>query len=161
MNNTQALSRGTVVFREGDPGDCMYELENGGVGVYHDYGGPNEKLITKLYNTRSDIKVFGEMGLLQHEPRSATIVVLEDDTIVTRIGEEDFNAYFENNPAKVLDIMQQLCNRLRRTTNDYIEACHTVYDTVQAEKTGEKKSQSLLDKISQLCEFYVSFHPYF
>ena len=160
MNNTMAFDRGAVIFREGDPGDCMYELESGGIGIYHDYGGPHEKQIAALYNG-SDIKVFGEMGLLEHAPRSATAVVLEKDTIVTRVSEEDFNAYFEKNPAKVLDLMQQMCNRLRRTTQDYINAAHTVYETVETEKKGGIKSESLLDKLNELCEFYSNYNPYF
>ena len=160
MNNTKAFDRGAVIFREGDPGDCMYELENGGIGIYHDYGGPNEKQIATLYNS-SDIKVFGEMGLLEHAPRSATAVVLEKDTILTRVSEADFNAYFEKNPVKVLDLMQQMCSRLRRTTQDYIDATHTVYDTVETEKKGDVKSKSLLDKLNELCEFYSNYNPYF
>ena len=160
MNNTKAFDRGAVIFREGDPGDCMYELENGGIGIYHDYGGPNEKQIAALYNS-SDIKVFGEMGLLEHAPRSATAVVLEKDTILTRVSEADFNAYFEKNPVKVLDLMQQMCSRLRRTTQDYIDATHTVYDTVETEKKGDVKSKSLLDKLNELCEFYSNYNPYF
>ena len=161
MNNTKAFDRGAVIFREGDPGDCMYELESGGIGIYHDYGGAGEKLIAKLYNNRSDIKVFGEMGLLEHAPRSATAVVLENGTILTRVSEEDFNAYFEKNPVKLLDLMQQMCNRLRKTTQDYIDATHTVYDSVETEKKGGRKSESLLDKLNRLCEFYASYNPYF
>lgn len=160
MNNTMAFDRGAVIFREGDPGDCMYELESGGIGIYHDYGGPDEKEITTLYNG-SDIKVFGEMGLLEHAPRSATAVTLEKNTIITRISEEDFKEYFEKNPAKLLDLMQQMCNRLRRTTRDYIEATHTVYDAVETEKKGGGKSESLLDRLNQLCEFYTAYTPYF
>jgi len=161
MNNTQAYQRGAVIFREGDPGDCMYELETGSVGVYRDYGGPDEKLIATLMNSKHDIKVFGEMGLLENAPRSATVVVLENNTILTRISEADFRAYFAENPAKVLDIMQQMCNRLRKTTKDYVEACHTVYDAVETEKTGKTKSKSLLDRLDELCAFYVSYVPHY
>lgn len=160
MNNTKAFDRGAVIFREGDPGDCMYELESGGIGIYHDYGGPDEKQIATLYNG-SDIKVFGEMGLLEHAPRSATAVVLEKNTILTRVSEAEFNAYFEENPVKVLDLMQQMCNRLRKTTKKYIEAEHTVYDSVETEKKGGRKSESLLDRLNELCEFYATYNPYF
>ena len=90
MDKTQTFSRGAIVFREGDAGDCMYELENGAVGVYHNYGGPSQKLISTLYNTSRELKIFGEMGLLEHEPRSATVVALENGTILTRITEADF-----------------------------------------------------------------------
>ena len=47
-----------------------------------------------------------------------------------------------------------MCHNLRKTTNSYIEACHTVYDTVEVKKSGAKKSKSLLDRINKLCEFY-------
>ena len=150
MNNTKLYNPGDIICREGESGDCMYEVESGKVGIYHDYGGPDETLIAELYSS----KVFGEMGLLDHAPRSATAVVMEDNTCVTTITEENFHAYFEQNPVKVLDIVKQMCHNLRQTTNKYIEACHTVYDTVEVKKSGAKKSKSLLDRINELCEFY-------
>ena len=164
MNDTKNYREGTVLFREGDPGDCMYEIQTGCVGVYHDYQGPNEKLITKLYGG----KLFGEMGLLDHAPRSATVVVCEDDSVLTSISEQEFRSYFAEKPVVVLELMQQMCDRLRKTTKDYVEACHTVYDAVETEKKGEKKSKSLLDRLMALCEFYnesavygCGFYPYF
>ena len=58
--------------------------------------------------------------------------------------------------------MKQLCNRLRRTTKDYVEACRTAYDAVEAEKSC-KKDQSLTDRIRDLCRFYSdnSYYPYY
>ena len=150
MNNTKLYTPGSIICREGEPGDCMYEVESGKVGVYHDYGGPDEKLIAELYSNN----VFGEMGLLDHAPRSATVVALEDNTTVMTVTEEDFHAYFEENPVEVLEIVKQMCHNLRKTTNSYIEACHTVYDTVEVKKSGSEKSKSLLDRINKLCEFY-------
>ena len=82
------------------------------------------------------------MGLLDHAPRSATVVALEENTTVTTITEEDFCAYYKENPSKVLEFVQQMCHRLRQTTNNYIEACHTVYDTVETKKSGKKKKPS-------------------
>ena len=158
MNDTKLYAPGTVIFREGDPGDCMYEMQTGCVGVYCDYGGPNQKEVAKLYGG----KTFGEMGLLDHAPRSATVVVLEENTVLTKITEEQFFSFFEQNPAVILDVMQQLCNRLRKTTKDYVEACHTAYDAIEAEKSGEK-NQSLTDRLRDLCKFYSdnSFYPYY
>ena len=153
MIDTQAYDRGTVIFREGDPADCMYEIESGSIGIYRDYGGKNETRIAELVNNQ-DIKLFGEMGLLDHAPRSATAVVLEDGTTLTKISEENFFAFFENDPRKVLDILQQMCDRLRKTTRDYVEACQTAYETVEAEKANAEKSQSLLDKIDKFSRIY-------
>ena len=150
MNKTKLYECGTVICREGEPGDCMYEIETGKVGVYHDYGGPNEKLIAELFGG----KVFGEMGLVDHAPRSATVVAADENTVITTITEEDFFEYYRENPTKVLDIIQQMCHRLRETTKNYIEACHTVYDTVETKKSGEKKSKSLLERINKLREAF-------
>ena len=150
MNKTKLYQCGTVICREGEPGDCMYEIETGKVGVYHDYGGPNEKLIAELFGG----KVFGEMGLVDHAPRSATVVAADENTVITTITEEDFFEYYRENPTKVLDIIQQMCHRLRETTKNYIEACHTVYDTVETKKSGEKKSKSLLERINKLREAF-------
>ena len=53
--------------------------------------------------------------------------------------------------------MQQMSSRLRRTTRDYVEACRTVFETAEAEKTGEEKSGKLMDRIERFCELAMSF----
>lgn len=159
MSATKKFNRGNVIFREGDPGDCMYEIQIGSVGVFRDYGGENETEIAKLFGG----KVFGEMGLLEHAPRSATVVVLEDGTVLTKVTEKEFYDYFAENPGVILDIMQQMCSRLRKTTRDYVEACHTAFDAVEAEKSGKSRSNTLLARIKELCDYYScnSFYPYY
>ena len=154
--DAKAYPRGAIVFRQGDAGDCMYEIQNGSVGVYYDYKGPHEKKIAHL----ASADVFGEMGLLDQAPRSATAVVLEDDTVLTIVTEQDFFSYFEQNPVKVLQMMEQMCIRLRNTTTDYLDACRTVYETAEAEKAGKKKDATLMDKIKKLCDFYSGFNFY-
>ena len=77
---------GQVIFREGDPGDSMFEVYTGKVGVYANYGTADEKLLTDYFPG----KYFGEMGLLDHAPRSATAVALEDNTCLGEITEENF-----------------------------------------------------------------------
>ena len=143
-----------VIFRQGEPGDCMYDLQFGKVGIFIDYGGPNQKKIAELMTDQ----FFGEMGLLDHAPRSATAVSLAPDTVVDVITEDGFYDLFEKNPSKVLLLMQQMCARLRRTTKDYVEACRTVHDTVETEKAGVKKSESLKDRIKKFHEQYVGFN---
>ena len=150
MSDIQNYRRGSVIFRQGDDGDCLYSILSGRVGIYYDHGGPNEKLLAEL----GPDDFFGEMGLLDHAPRSATAVALEKDTSLQAVKEEDFLAFFRKNPAKILMLMQQMSSRLRATTQDYLEACRTVHETVEAEKGGQKKSGSLLDRIRKFCGIY-------
>ena len=155
--NVKSFKKGAVIFRQGDAGDCMYDIQFGKVGIFDHYGEPDEKKIADLYADQ----IFGEMGLLDHAPRNATAVVLENETVLSVISEEEFFEYFEKEPVKILVLMQQMCNRLRKTTNDYVAACRTVYENVEAENKGEKKSETLLDKLNKLCEFYIGYNPYF
>ena len=151
--NIKSYDKGAVIFRQGDPGDCMYDIQFGKVGIFDHYGEPDEKKIADLYIDQ----LFGEMGLLDHAPRSATAVALEKDTVVSVVSEEEFYEYFEKEPVKVLVLMQQMCNRLRRTSKDYLEACRTVHDAVAAEKTGEKKCGGLLASLQKLCAAYKGY----
>ena len=147
---------GEVIFRQGDPGTCMYDIQFGKVGIFDDYGGPNERKIADLYTDQ----IFGEMGLLDHAPRSATAVALEGNTVVCVVTEDEFYSYFEEKPVEILQLMQQMCNRLRRTSKDYLEACRTVYETAEAEKSGTKKSGGLKASIQKLCGLYKGFDYY-
>ena len=153
MTETRSYKKGTVLFRKGDPGDVMYDILQGSIGIYFDYGGPDETQIAVL----SAGELFGEMGLLNEAPRSADAVVLENGTELMPVSEADFFAYFRLNPAKVLQLMQQMSGRLRQTTADYLDACRTVYETVEAERAGKKKSLTLKERILKFCNLYREY----
>ncbi len=114
--------KGTIIFREGEPGNCMYDIHFGRIGIYTGYGTPEEKLLTELFAN----KFFGEMGMIDGEPRSATAVVMADNTTLETIYPEDLEELIETNPLKVDMIMQHLSGRLRHLTADYADACEEV-----------------------------------
>ena len=153
MVETRMYSRGTVIFRQGEPGESMYQVENGSVGVYDRYGKEDQQKLAELMSG----EMFGEMSLLDGAPRSATVVVLEENTTISEIRGEDFAEYLTANPAQGLELAQQMTNRLRKTTRDYVEACRTVAEAVNADKTGAEKSEGLLARIRGLCDAYVKF----
>ena len=73
---------------------------------------------------------FGERGLIDHEARSEEAVVSEKDTVIARVGEEEFGKYLANNPSKVHALFQQLSRELRKVTNDYLDVCQSVADAM-------------------------------
>ena len=89
----RTYTRGQVIFREGDAGDCMFDIQEGKVGIFSDYQGPQEKQIAVLFTDQ----IFGEMGLLDGAPRSATAVALET-AVVDVVSEDEFYEYFEKKP---------------------------------------------------------------
>lgn len=39
---TKTFRKNEVIFEKGAPGDCMYEVDNGKVGIYSNYGTPEQ-----------------------------------------------------------------------------------------------------------------------
>ena len=97
----------------------MYAVHGGSVGIYINYGTEEEKKITSLFAD----SFFGEMGLLLDEPRSATAVVEEDNTLLECIRKEDLETLYRENPVKVYMIVSHLSHRLRQLTREYVRAC--------------------------------------
>ena len=120
-----------VIFRQGDDGDCMYYIQLGSVGIYTDYGTDKEKQLVVL----EEEAFFGEMGLIEKMPRSATAVVVEDDTVLRKITEDELETLIKTSPALVVRCIEHLSGRLRRLTKDYLEACEMVSKMDEAEKT--------------------------
>ena len=147
---TKTFKKGEVIFKQGDLSDCMYDILWGKVGIYANYGTPEEKLLTTLETER----FFGEMGMIEGRLRSATAVALEKDTRLKVITPESFDAYFKESPAKVLLIMQNMSHRIRELTRDYLEACRAVAEAVETEKTGKEKSSWFKEKVRKLMDDY-------
>lgn len=128
----KTLKKGEILFREGDPADCMYDVYTGIVGIYSQYGMPNQKLLKDIYPDH----FLGEMGLLDRAPRSATAVALENETTVAVVTEAAFGEYLQKYPAKILMIMKQMSQNLRVRTNEYVGVCRSIQEIVN--KGGEK-----------------------
>ena len=147
---TKIYEKGEFIFKQGEYASCMYDICQGKVGIIANYGEDGEKTLTELGEGAS----FGEMGMLEAYPRSATAVALEDGTEVRVVTAETFSSYFQNNPEKVYAIMTQMSRRIRALSNDYLEACRAVAETVEAEKTGAEKSSWLKKNLKKFCDAY-------
>ena len=117
-----SFNKGTVIFKEGETGDCMYDIHSGKVGIYTGYGTANEKCLTELEMN----KFFGEIGMLENGKHSATAVALSDDTTLEMISAKDLKELFEKNPPKVEMILAYMSYRLRKLTREYMKACSLV-----------------------------------
>ena len=139
-----SYKKGDIIFRQGDSAETMFDILGGRVGIYLDYGTEREKKLAELKS--SDF--FGEMGLIDHAPRSATAVALENRTRVREITEDELGALFRERPAKVLLMMQQLSARLRALTDDYMDACRTAADVARMEEKPDAVSAEDAEDIS-------------
>ena len=60
-------------------------------------------------------------------------------------------------PEKALQIMRQLSQRLRKRTEDYIEACRAVHEVIENEKQGKPRSKKLIDQLNDIFDLYSKF----
>ena len=137
-------SKGEVVFREGDVGSCFYQIEEGTAGVYLHYGEAEQRKLTDM----NPGQYFGEMAVIEAWPRSTTVAA-ESELHVIEIPESDLNAYFTEQPDKIIALMKQLGSRIRSLTAEYDE----VKDFIEEKKeAGAEKKEGFIAKLKKYME---------
>ena len=99
----RAFKQGEVIFREGDKASELYVIKSGQV----DITSGNRHLATL-----GDNGIFGEMALIDKEPRSATVTAATDVEIVA-VDERQFLLLVSQTPYFALKVMRSLVHRLR------------------------------------------------
>ena len=100
-----------VIFRQGEPGDALYIIKNGQVGIYKQTQTQSDPL--KLIAGVSGGMFFGEMALVSDEPRNATAKCLEDSDIFI-LSKGDFKSLMDSNPALAQQISATMVDRLNQ-----------------------------------------------
>ncbi len=109
-HNTTTFYKGEIIFMEGQTSSCAYIINSGLVGVYREDSSGNRSLVRKLGNN----DMFGEMGLIDKYPRSATAIALQD-TQCTIIERYRFNYLTKFNPHFMTTLIKSLTEKLRST----------------------------------------------
>ncbi|GDY14282.1 hypothetical protein LBMAG53_31600 [Planctomycetota bacterium] len=104
-SNLKSYPAGSTVFSAGDIGRVMYAVKTGKVSVSID-GQPVDYL--------GEDEIFGEMALLENLPRSATVMAVEETTLV-EIDEVQFLNTVRQNPYFALQMLKILSARLRQS----------------------------------------------
>lgn len=71
--NRQYYPANTLLFSEGDPGDCMFVIRSGRVEIFQDR--PQGRIVI---GTVGEGELFGEMALIDGEPRMASARTIKD-----------------------------------------------------------------------------------
>ena len=103
--SSHVFAPGETVIRAGDPGSSMFVVHNGRVSVQVSENGR-----ARTVATLSDGAFFGEMALFTGEPRTASIVAIEE-TEVLEIGHAAMKRVFDNNPDLVESLSHIIAER--------------------------------------------------
>jgi CRP-like cAMP-binding protein len=107
----RAVPAGAVVVAEGEDADAFYVVRSGAFAVLSagERGGPPARV-----NTLGPGDYFGEIGLLERIPRTATVQA-ETDGVVERLAGEDFLAILNQAPSASGTLLDGVVGRLART----------------------------------------------
>jgi len=106
---------GEIIIRQGDAGQCMYEIQNGKVEVLQERKGKEVSLATLK---KGDF--FGEMAIFEKEIRSATIRALGKARILT-IDRRILLRRVSEDPSLALRILEKMSNRIRELDDELVK----------------------------------------
>lgn len=136
-----AVEAGQTIFTEGDPGDAMYIIVAGRVRVHR--GG-------RLLAYVEEHNVFGEMSVLDPEPRSASVTA-EESTLLLRLARAPFYRLMAHRIEVAFGVIHMLCQyqraRLPEMVDDYqyIQQVAQLTATAAAVEAGVYEPESIAE----------------
>ena len=106
---TKFVKAGGIIFREGDAASELFVIKSGQVRIQL-----GNRTLTEL----GPDSIFGEMALIDNEPRSATAVAITDVEVVP-VSERQFLFLVSQTPYFALKVMRVLAQRLRKSNKTF------------------------------------------
>jgi len=121
---TKDYAKGSTVVCQNDPGDTFYVVVSGRVKVSLSHEDGNEVILSIL----KEGDFFGELSLLDKEPRSASVITLTDTSLFL-ITQGRFKQLITSDLEILERVLKEICKRLR-DANEKIKsfACLDAYE---------------------------------
>ena len=116
---TKTVKHGTNIFAKGDPGTSMCAIREGTVKI----SVPTVDGKDAVFNVLGKGAIFGEIALLDGNPRTADVTAVTDCELFV-IERRDFLPLMREEPDIALRIIEILCSKLRRTTEQAEEVMY-------------------------------------
>jgi CRP-like cAMP-binding protein len=106
---TRFFKASSIIFHQGDAANEMFVIRSGQVRI---------QLGNRTLAELSTDAIFGEMALIDNEPRSATAIAVTDVELVP-VSEKQFLFMVGQTPYFALKVMRVLAQRLRATSKTF------------------------------------------
>ncbi len=110
----RSYPKGAVIINEGDESDTFYIIQSGKVKVFVS----DEQGKEAILRIQGPGECFGELALIDHEPRSASVVTLEDACLLV-VSKGSFERCIAENPSLVSKLVRTLIQRIRALTENF------------------------------------------
>ena len=108
LTRERTYPKGSVIVFEDDTGDALYLVAGGQVKVVL-IGEDGREVILSVLGEGS---FFGEMALIDNQPRSAHVIAMDDSRLLL-LRRDDFQARILQSPAVAIALLAELSGRLR------------------------------------------------
>lgn len=143
MIKTKTIKSGQVVFREGETSKEAYKILSGRVAIA--MAGPSKPVILAQLGAGD---IFGEMGLVDERPRSASAVAV-DDTTLEVVTLEGLNHMILHEPQRFIPYLSLFFERLR-TMNDRLRMEMKLRASAPPATSSEKAGEAIKAQSNQL-----------
>jgi CRP-like cAMP-binding protein len=109
---TEKLSRGKILFREGQEGDRLYVVVEGKIKLGTTSSDGRENLLSIL----GPGEMFGELSLFDPQPRTSTATAVTDARLVS-LAHEAVIGLVTTHPQTSLELLRRLAQRLRKSND--------------------------------------------
>ena len=100
------IPQGEHIFREGEEGDCMYVVLEGRIMISKNIFGAGEEALAFLERG----SYFGEMALIDNQPRSADARAHQNSAVVLSVSREVLRGILDIKGFSSLKLLRLLCN---------------------------------------------------
>lgn len=107
-----SFAKGTLLVSQGELTDSLYMVLSGKLKVFNS----NEDGREVLLNHIGPGEAFGELALLDGEPRSASVITLENSRIAL-LSRQSFMECLRQNPDIAFELLQLMSKRVRNLTD--------------------------------------------
>jgi CRP/FNR family transcriptional regulator, cyclic AMP receptor protein len=114
--SVRKLRKGATIFAKGDPGQTLFAIQAGTVKI----SAPALDGREAIFNILHDSDIFGEIALLDGQPRTADAVAITNCELIA-IERRDFLKFVRDEPKAALKLIELLCARLRRASEHFEE----------------------------------------
>lgn len=108
----RVYSSGEFIVRQGEPGDCMFVIQEGQVEVVREEGGREVRL-----SLLGEKDFFGEVPLFERERRSASVRAVGEVRVLT-VDRKTILRRFQEDPSLAYRILETLSRRIREMDNE-------------------------------------------
>ncbi len=110
----RVFEKGVVIVKEGEKGDQLFIIASGKTVISKKTTRGHDSVVTAL----GPVECFGEMALVDEQPRSASVKAL-DRVVVLTIDRENFREMISSHPDVAINMIKLLARRLRAITRLY------------------------------------------